>query len=79
MTQAFPEDGVVSAKTVEIRDLSAVTCTGVTRDNQSLIKTVERLRASGGIADLRVSTIRGKSPMQFTFDYHWSEGGKSEN
>ncbi len=79
LTQAFPEDGVVSAKTVEIRDLSAVTCTGVTRDNQSLIKTVERLRASGGIADLRVSTIRGKSPMQFTFDYHWSEGGKSEN
>jgi hypothetical protein len=79
LTQAFPEDGVVSAKTVEIRDLSAVTCTGVTRDNQSLIKTVERLRASGGIADLRVSTIRGKSPMQFTFDYRWNEGGKSEN
>ena len=79
LTQAFPEDGVVSAKTIEIRDLSAVTCTGVTRDNQSLIKTVEHLRATGGIADLRVSTIRGKSPMQFTFDYHWSEGGKSEN
>ena len=79
LTQAFPEEGVVSAKTVEIRDLSAVTCTGVTRDNQSLIKTVERLRSSGGIADLRVSTIRGKSPMQFTFDYRWSEGGKSEN
>jgi hypothetical protein len=79
LTQAFPEDGVVAAKTVEIRDLSAVTCTGVTRDNQSLNKTIERLRASGGIGDLHVSTIRGKSPMQFTFEYHWSEGGKSEN
>jgi len=79
LTQAFPEDGVVSAKTVEIRELNAVTCTGVTRDNQSLNKTMERLRASGGIAGLHVSTIRGKSPMQFTFDYHCSEGGKSEN
>lgn len=79
LTQAFPEEGVVSAKTVEIRDLRAVTCTGVTRDNQSLIRTVDRLRASGGIADLRVSTIRGKSPMQFTFDYRWSEGGTSED
>jgi hypothetical protein len=77
LTQAFPEDGVVSAKTVEIRDLSAVTCTGTTRDNQSLNKTIERLRSSGGISDLHVSTIRGKSPMQFTFDYHWNEGGKN--
>jgi hypothetical protein len=79
LTQAFPEDGVVSAKTVEIRDLSAVTCTGLARDNQALLKTLEKLRASGGVSDLRVSTIRGKSPMQFTFDFHWSEGGKSEN
>ena len=79
LTQAFPEDGAVSAKTVEIRDLSAVTCTGTTRDNQGLLRTLEKLRASGGVSELRVSTIRGKSPMQFTFDYRWSEGGKSEN
>jgi hypothetical protein len=79
LTDAFPAEGVVSAKTVEIRDLSAVTCTGTTRDNQSLNKTIERLRASGGIGDLHVSTIRGKSPMQFTFEYRWNEGGKSEN
>jgi hypothetical protein len=79
LTQAFPEDGVVSAKTVEIRDLNAVTCTGVTRDNQSLNKTIERLRASGGIAGLHVSTIRGKSPMQFTFEYRCSEGGQHAN
>ncbi len=78
LTTAFPEDGVVSAKTVEIRDLNAVTCIGVARDNQSLLKTLERLRASG-IADIKVNQIRGKSPMQFTFDYHWGEGMTHEN
>jgi hypothetical protein len=78
LTAAFPEDGVVAAKTVEIRDLNTVMCTGTARDNQSLLKTLERLRAAGGVSDLKVNQIRGKSPMQFTFDFHWSEGGKLE-
>jgi len=78
LTSAFPEDGVVAAKTVEIRDLNTVMCTGTARDNQALLKTLERLRAAGGISDLKVNQIRGKSPMQFTFDFHWSEGAKLE-
>src|SRR5205823_3538671 len=41
LTTAFPEDGVVSAKTLEIRDLSTVMCSGAARDNQSLLKTLE--------------------------------------
>jgi hypothetical protein len=32
LTQAFPEDGSVTAKTVEIRDLGAVTCSGTARN-----------------------------------------------
>jgi hypothetical protein len=79
LTKAFPEAGVVSAKSVEIRDLSVVTCTGLTRDYQALLKTLEQLRASKEISEVRLSTIRGKSPMQFTFDFHWGEGGRSEN
>jgi hypothetical protein len=79
LTEAFPEDGVVSAKNVEIRDLGTVTCTGQTRDYQALLRTLEKLRAAKGISDVRLSQIRGKSPMQFTFDFHWSEGGSSEN
>jgi hypothetical protein len=76
LTLAFPEDGVVAARTVEIRDLGAVTCTGTTRDNQSLFKTIERLRANKEVYELRVPQIRGtKPPLQFTFDYRWSEGG----
>jgi len=76
LTLAFPEDGVVAARTVEIRDLGTVTCTGTTRDNQSLFKTIERLRANKEVYELRVPQIRGtKPPLQFTFDYRWSEGG----
>jgi hypothetical protein len=76
LTLAFPEDGVVAARTVEIRELNGVTCTGTTRDNQALLKTLERLRATREVSDLRVSSIRGtKPPLQFTFDFRWNEGG----
>lgn len=78
ITTAFPEDGVVSAKTVEIRDAGTVTCTGVARDNSSLLRTLERLQAGTHVSDLRVSQIRGRAPMQFTFDFHWNEGGKND-
>jgi hypothetical protein len=74
LTMAFPEDGVVTAKTVEIREPNLVTCSGVARDNQSLLKTLDRLRGSKGVADLKVSQIRGRAPLQFTFDFRWTEG-----
>jgi len=79
LTQAFPEDGVVTAKSVEIRDANTVTCSGVARDYQALLRTIDQLRASKGISEVKVSTIRGKSPMQFTFSFNWNEGGRSEN
>ncbi|HYG34117.1 MAG TPA: hypothetical protein VEC99_05005, partial [Clostridia bacterium] len=79
LTQAFPEDGVVFAKTVEIRDLRKVTCSGQTRDYQALLRTLDRLRGINGVSEVRLSQIRGKSPMQFTFDFQWNEGGRREN
>lgn len=79
LTTAFPEDGVVTAKTVEIRNANLVTCTGTARDNASLLRTLERLRAVGSVADLKVDRIQGKSPMQFTFDFRWVEGGANAN
>jgi hypothetical protein len=75
LSEAFPETGIVTAKTLEIREPGLVTCTGTTRDQQSLTKTLERLRGLGRVSDLRVIQIRGKSPMQFTFDFRWNEGG----
>lgn len=79
LTEAFPEDGAVSAKTLEIRKQTEVTCSGVARDNPALLKTLERLRSAQRISDLKVDLIRGKSPMQFTFNFHWNEGGRIEH
>ncbi len=79
LTMAFPEDGVVSAKTVEIRDGNVVTCSGVARDNASLFRTLNQLRSANGVNDVKLEQIRGKSPMQFSFDFHWGNGGGNEN
>jgi hypothetical protein len=78
LTTAFPEDGVVSAKTIEIRDLSAVTCTGVARDNRELLKTMDRISASPGVMDFHEGALRGKSPLQFTFSFAWNDGARSQ-
>jgi hypothetical protein len=79
LTMEFPEDGVVSAKTVEIRDANTVTCSGTARDNAVLLRTLTQLRAASGVTGLKVDQIRGKSPMQFTFDFQWGKGGGNAN
>ena len=79
LTMAFPETGSVSAKTIEFREPDSVTCTGLAVDNASLLRTVDHIRGLDNVSDLNVSTIRGKSPLQFTFVFRWSEGGKHEN
>ena len=79
LTLAFPEDGAVTAKSVEIRDNNVVNCSGTANDNTALLRTLSQLRAANGVSDLKVDQIRGKSPMQFTFDFHWNPGGGNEN
>lgn len=79
LTQSFPEDGVVTAKTVEIREANLVTCTGTAKDNTALLKMLGKLREAGNVADLKVNRIQGKAPMQFTFDFRWVEGGAHAN
>jgi hypothetical protein len=80
LTEAFPEDGSVTAKTVEIRDLNTITCTGIARNYPALLKTVERLRGVRQIPEVNMGPTRGQPPaLQFTFNFQWSEGGKSAN
>jgi hypothetical protein len=73
LTTAFPEDGAVTAKTVEIHDLNTVSCSGNANNYSALIRTVHQLGTNTGVSDLNVQT-RGKAPMQFTFDFHLSGG-----
>jgi len=79
LSLSFPEDGSVTAKSVEIRNRETVTCSGVARDNAALLRTLGQLRGANGVADLKVSQIRGKKTMQFVFDFRWQEGGRNEN
>jgi hypothetical protein len=81
LTEAFPVDGVVSAKTIEIRDMSQVVCSGTARDTSSLYKMLEQLRNSKEIAEgsVKVESLSGKSPVQFRFNFRWTEGGFGEH
>ena len=79
LAEAFPEDGVVTAKTVEIRDLTTVTCSGTARDNPALLKTLDQLRGFQEVADVKVDQIRGGKPLQFTFNFHWGERRRHEH
>ena len=77
VTEAFPEDGAVAAKSVEIRDRSGVTCSGTARSNQAWLKMLDQLRASKQITDVKVEHIKGGQngqPMEFTFNFQWVEG-----
>jgi len=77
LTQAFPEDGSVTAKTVEIRDLGAVTCTGTARNYQVLLQTLQKLRAMPQVRDANLGPTRGQTPaLQFSFSFAWIDGGK---
>jgi hypothetical protein len=79
LTEAFPEDGVVSAKTVEIRDLAAVTCTGTAQNSQALLKTLDQLRAVKEVTHVTIDQIRGGKPLQFTFNFHWNGPAGNEH
>jgi hypothetical protein len=77
LTEAFPEDGVVSAKTVEIRDQSNVSCTGVARDKQAFIKMFDKLSSSPGVSDLTIDQVQGEGPVQFTLNFQWDGGARA--
>jgi len=79
VTEAFPEDGVVTAKTFEIREMTSVTCSGIARDNTAFLRLHDQLRATKEITDLKVDQVKGKTPMQFTFNFRWEPGGVNEH
>jgi hypothetical protein len=75
LTEAFPEDGAVTAKTVEIRAPNKVICSGTAQDNQALLLTLDRLREINEVGSVQVDQLKGDRPLQFTFNFQWQEGG----
>jgi hypothetical protein len=76
LTEAFPEEGTVSAKSVDIRPANGVTCTGTARDNQSLLRMGDRLRAMPEVGAVKFEQIRGSTPIQFTVNFQWRPTAK---
>ena len=80
LTQGFPQDGAVTAKTVEIRDLKTVACTGTARSSQALLQTIQRLRTLPQVREVNQGPIRGQAPaLQFSFNLVWNERGRDAN
>lgn len=75
LTRKFPESGEVTAKTLDIRDGDVVTCSGTATDYAAYLRMFNQLRNAEGVSGLKTDQLRGKSPIIFSFDYHWTPGG----
>jgi hypothetical protein len=76
LTEAFPEDATVTAKNIEILNPGVITCSGTASDSTALLRTLDKLRAAPEVSEVQVDQLRGKSPLQFTFNFRWETGGK---
>jgi hypothetical protein len=77
LTLAFPEDGSVTAKNIEVRD-GSVTCSGTARDYASLLAMQSKLRTAAGVSGVKLEQVRGKAPMQFVFGFTYNNNGGAE-
>lgn len=78
LTEAFPEDSSVTAKTIEIRDAGLVVCSGTARDSGALLRTLDKLRSASGVTEVQVEQVRGKSPQQFTVNFRWDSPARQQ-
>jgi hypothetical protein len=76
LAEVFPEDGTVTAKTLELRDPGTVSCSGTARDSAALMKTLDQLRGTPEVTDVQVDQLRGRAPIQFNFNFHWAAAGR---
>jgi hypothetical protein len=77
VTQCFPENGSLTAKSFDVHQTTAATTvsiSGTARDGQALLRTQEKLRKAGEIQGLKVESISGKMPAQFTLTFRWVGG-----
>jgi hypothetical protein len=74
VTQCFPDNGSVTARSFDIHhaaNTTTVNITGTARDNRALLRTQDQLRKAREIQGLKVESISGKIPAQFTFTFRW--------
>lgn len=74
LTSAFPENGSVTAKVIEIRESGEVVCSGTATDSPSFLAMTSRLSAQPGVSKVHHDQSRGASPMQFNLTFVWNGG-----
>ena len=72
ITRAFPETGEIWLKQLNIRDASQVMATGSSRDQNSLLATLDKLRITSGISDLKLKSRQGSDPIFFSLEFDWN-------
>lgn len=77
LSEAFPEDGAVSAKSIEVREPATVTVSGTARNNQALLRMMQQLRGVPGVRNVQLDTMRGQTPLQFNFNFQWTGAPQS--
>ena len=81
LTEAFPLNGTVTAKTIEIREaaenqkpVTIITCTGTTQDGNLLLTTLRTLSAAKEVSGVHLDNLKGTPPnMEFSFNFHWKK------
>jgi hypothetical protein len=71
LATAFPEDGTVWVKSLNVKDGVNVTCTGSARSRSEWMQVMDKLGKSGELDNLQVVQTRGDTPFGFTMTFRW--------
>ena len=71
LTSAFPEQGEVWAKNVQIGEDFKVTCNAFAQNQSALNAMLDRLRKRPDVSAVQVQSVRGEKPVQFSFTFKW--------
>ena len=77
ITNAFPKNGAVWVKSLEIKDYSNIQFTGKAGNNRELLSMLDNLKNSERITDIKVIQVRGENPIEFRLTFTWN--GKESN
>lgn len=74
ITECFPENGAVTAKSVEFRGNTLVTISGTARDRDALLRVQEQLHKLKEVQGLNMEQIRSpvSGPSLFTLSFRWN-------
>ena len=76
LSNAFPREGSIWVKSVQIKENNEVFCSGSARSNQDLLSVMDALREMEDISDVKLQQVRGEAPVQFAFNFNWKSGGQ---